>query len=736
MKRLLLLLLLALFAANSVSCQTNHSQSFNFDFETLNSGMPEQWSSVGNDEYALGVDSLHAKSGKYAVFIESKPNSEAGFKAWQLMIPAKYDGKQITLSGYIKTEEVTDGYAGLWMRIDPDVAFDNMHNRGVVGSTDWEKYEITLNLNPDVATQIVVGGLLVGRGKMWIDDLQVTIDGKKIEDIQAKVYPAEQDHEFDAGSGVSEIAINAENVKTLKELGLIWGFLKYYHPAVAEGDFNWDYELFRMIPKVVNEKKRAKRDKIIVEWIDGLGSLTENTTPIEIKEEVKIQPDLGWIDHSGFSKALVATLHRVKNAKRPTSNYYIGLTAVGSPEFKHESAYAEMKYPDTGYRMLSLFRYWNMIQYYFPYKNLIEESWEGVLEEFVPRFVGAGNELEYILTTLELIGRVHDTHANLWMYNPALHNYRGVRYAAPTFTFVEGKAVVTDFCNQELGEQTGLKQGDIITEIDGKRVEEIVQERVRITPASNYPTQLRDISQDLLRTNAPTIDVVYTRNGHSETATLTTYGLRDINPYVRRQPESSFSVLDGNIAYLYPALLPQGGFNEQLWNKMKETKGMIVDLRCYPTDFIVFSLGSQLVPRATSFVKFSRGSITIPGLFTMTEELPVGQDNPNYYKGKVVILINENTQSQAEYTTMALRVAPDAVVVGSTTAGADGNVSEFTLPGGLRSMISGIGVYYPDGSETQRVGIIPDIELRPTVAGIAENRDELLEKAIELINEQ
>jgi C-terminal processing protease CtpA/Prc len=51
-------------------------------------------------------------------------------------------------------------------------------------------------------------------------------------------------------------------------------------------------------------------------------------------------------------------------------------------------------------------------------------------------------------------------------------------------------------------------------------------------------------------------------------------------------------------------------------------------------------------------------------------------------------------------------------------------------------MISGIGVYYPDGTETQRVGIVPDIEIRPTIGGIRNGKDELLEKAIELINLQ
>jgi len=82
---------------------------------------------------------------------------------------------------------------------------------------------------------------------------------------------------------------------------------------------------------------------------------------------------------------------------------------------------------------------------------------------------------------------------------------------------------------------------------------------------------------------------------------------------------------------------------------------------------------------------------------------------------------------------MALRVAPKATVIGSTTAGADGNVSTIILPGNIRTMISGLGVYYPDGSETQRVGIAPDIVVRPTISGIRRGKDEVLDKAIEVI---
>ena len=64
------------------------------------------------------------------------------------------------------------------------------------------------------------------------------------------------------------------------------------------------------------------------------------------------------------------------------------------------------------------------------------------------------------------------------------------------------------------------------------------------------------------------------------------------------------------------------------------------------------------------------------------------------------------------------------------------NVSGISLPGGLQTMISGIGIYYPDGTQTQRVGIVPDVEIEPTINGIKRGKDEVLEKAIEIIKKQ
>ncbi len=81
---------------------------------------------------------------------------------------------------------------------------------------------------------------------------------------------------------------------------------------------------------------------------------------------------------------------------------------------------------------------------------------------------------------------------------------------------------------------------------------------------------------------------------------------------------------------------------------------------------------------------------------------------------------------------MTIQALPRGTTVGSTTLGADGNIAEIPLPGGYTTLISGLGVYYPDGSETQRCGVRIDHWAEPTFAGILAGRDEVLETAIRI----
>ncbi len=108
--------------------------------------------------------------------------------------------------------------------------------------------------------------------------------------------------------------------------------------------------------------------------------------------------------------------------------------------------------------------------------------------------------------------------------------------------------------------------------------------------------------------------------------------------------------------------------------------------------FLVFELGGFFLRQKTPFARITAADLSNPGASHWRRENPIPPKEP-YCGGKVVIWVDEVTQSSAEYTTMAFRASPRAMVIGSTTAGADGNVSAIPLPGGLRSMFSDVRTF-------------------------------------------
>lgn len=733
MKQQLLSVLILLV---TIGCHCQNHKKFNLDFENHKEGtkLAEGWFQWG--DHKLSIDTL-ANSGIKAGKITSLENGEFGSIAYK--IPAKYEGKSIKLEGYMKTKNVQNGFAGLLLRIDGNgssFAFDNMQNQNITGTNDWKKYTINLSY-PEGAEMIYVAGILVGTGEAWYDDFTVTIDGKNIQtlkEVKRKPTKAELDKEFDSGSLVDLSTLSTNDIENLELLGRVWGFLKYHHPEIAKGNYNWDYELFRFLPNYLQSRSDAERNNHLIEWIASLGDLKKCSDCKPTSKNAVIRPDHKWIENQ--DNQLKEKLRYVYNNRSQGKHYYIGMApGVGNPKFKNEQAYYLMPFPDDGYRLLSLYRFWNMIHYFFPYKHLTENDWNDVLAEYIPVFLNAEDELEYELAAIKLIGEVRDTHANLWEGAGKTNEWKGLNYPPVHLRFIENKLVVTDFYNEEHRGKVGLEIGDIITKINDRPVAEIVKEKAQYYPASNHPTMLRDISTDLLRSNSNEIEIlVESENSTAITKSLKLYPKDSLGTYrwYRDDDFKSFKMLDNNIGYVTLQTIKEEDIPE-ITKQFKNTKGIIIDIRNYPSTFVPFSLGSYFVSSLTPFVKFTTGNINNPGEFMFGEELKIPSKGDTY-KGKLVVLVNELTQSQAEYTSMAFRAGNNTTIIGSTTAGADGNVSMIYLPGGMRTMISGIGVYYPNGKETQRVGIVPDIEVHPTVEGIRKGKDELLEKAIGIIN--
>ena len=143
----------------------------------LSFDLPNGWHLSGSnpENYEMGIAKGEGMDGKNAATIKSKgevSNNEFG-TLMQMCSPKKYLGKQIKMTGYVRSENVED-WAGLWLRVDGAgtdeiLSFDNMQNRGITGTTEWKKYEIILPV-PANASRLAYGALMGGTGQIWFDN--------------------------------------------------------------------------------------------------------------------------------------------------------------------------------------------------------------------------------------------------------------------------------------------------------------------------------------------------------------------------------------------------------------------------------------------------------------------------------------------------------------------------------------------------------------------------------------
>ena len=742
MTRILVLLVLSLspWAAPSAAlCPSSRSPDLDKALQLqafAADGQGAVWQS--NPASAASLDAQLSHDGAPALRIEQAPNRPATYSI-RACAQMDFAGKTIELHGFLRTQDVT-GRAGLWLDIDGDgeqLAYDNMQDKNLQGTTDWQEFSVTLPRDA-AGREIFFGAYLRGSGKLWVSGLRLLVDGKPVEEapaVELPETPLNMDQEFDQGSHVSISILSRTQVANLVILGKVWGFLKYYHPEVKAGHRHWDYDLFRILPAVLAAPERATADAVLARWIGTLGPVpTCKTCAHPDLKGMQLKPDLSWIaDEKRLGHGLSRKLRWIRDNDAGGNQFYLAQDDESKyPIFKHELRYPTPAYPDAGFRLLALYRYWNMVEYWYPYRDIIGD-WDRVLADSIPKFAAAKDQDDYVLQLMALIADIHDTHAGLRSLDTRPPT--GECHLPVALRFIRGQVVVTGYRDSEQGPASGLKIGDILTRLDGTPVAALVKQWSPYYGASNHAALLRDIANYMTRGNCGSTDVSIHRDAkelHLQVARVL-FQRADYRPASHDLPGPTFRLLSPDIAYLKLSSVKAADAASYV-TQAAGTRGLIIDIRNYPSEFMVFALGSLLVDHETPFARFTFGDLANPGGFHWMPPAPLSLTPAKpHYAGKVVILVDENTQSQAEFTTMAFRQAPGAVVVGSTTAGADGNISQIMLPGDFSTILTGLGVFYPNKRPTQRIGILPDVVVKPTLAGIRAGRDEVLERGLRVI---
>ncbi len=530
---------------------------------------------------------------------------------------------------------------------------------------------------------------------------------------------------FVFGKSFSQQAISES--QKLSSLCHIWGMLKYHHPSVTNGKLDWDQELIKYFDSIEDYTDSSNLNRFFIEMIKSLGTTQSNQKSEKKSEQIDYRNFSNqWVlETNYFSDSLKTMLILLGQTTHIKDQYYVTQLASGTTSYKNENPYPEMKYPSYEYRLLGLFRYWNIVNYFYPYKYLIDEDWETVLMEMIPRFQNAKDTNEYNLAIRELVVKINDSHG--YFNSPYVLKYFGKFFPPVKVRIIDNTAVITEILDSKFAKKDDLRIGDAIYKLEAISIENIINNYSPYFYGSNKSAVLRNMAQIILNGNFDSVLISYTRGTDSLSKIIHRYMYYQFNiPY---EPQvKAWKFIDTTIGYVNLGELRRMEVKHMI-SELADTKAIVFDLRqnangTWP------QISKFINSDRTAFAKFTFPILSRPGLFKWSDFYYCGKKNKNAYTGQVIVLINEFTQSHGEFTCMALKASGKAIFIGSNTSGADGNTSTITFPGGYTTAISGVGVYYPDESETQRVGIAPDVWIYPTANGIQQNKDEVLERAL------
>ena len=412
-----------------------------------------------------------------------------------------------------------------------------------------------------------------------------------------------------ACSGFNGTKVDTQAVCNLDVLCRVWGYAKYHHPAFygTKGQLDVDAELLRLLPTICNADK-TERNRLLAEWIHSLGEFTEAPERYEsyCGEGFRHEAATTWTaDTAKLGSELSDLLCRLRFADRRGFNRYVKPRQPGSssPDFSRENGYPNLTSPDTGYRLLALFRYWNVIEYFYPNRHLTDKQWDEVLPEYIRRFTECGPE-GYHAQLAMLITELHDSHAMLYpAFLPAEAFIQvNAQFIGDRLMVVPSQpADIHTPIPDDIPAWPPLRFGDEILSVNGKSIDSIRSDIRKYVSCSNETAVgFRTTVYAFTSTDADEYVVEYRRGNATDTVRIATRTDRNAREFIDfpkyAVSEEGCMLINDRIGYIDAAQFS----NEQgrrIMNVLKNTEAIIIDLRRYPSDFMIFAfLGKYFAP--------------------------------------------------------------------------------------------------------------------------------------------
>lgn len=507
-----------------------------------------------------------------------------------------------------------------------------------------------------------------------------------------------------------------ENKKT-ENLIRVWGLLKYKHPNVSRGNFDMDKQFIQEFNKLKSINTQTELNSALSLWIQGFKStkygikINRNTSTKLFTKNV----DYSWITTSNFSPELIEHLDQIKNNSN-YKNHYASINKMShSVQFKNDMEYIGFDADKKSNRLLFLASFWNKMRYWNVNIYLTETPWNTVLSEMIPDFLSK-NKKTYDIAKDKLFAKLNDSHSNY--ISSTLFKNPKLKFSLYIGRIMNDSLVIRALLNKKLAKKEDIELGDVIYSINGKTTSTFYKEKFSNRISASNNNYLKSTIQKffLLSNISDSIKIgLLKKDGKKKETYIKLYKRKDYayNPAVLYDTLKSvkWNKIKKDIGYINLAKINKSEL-KNAFKAFKKTKGIVIDLRNYPRNLRSNDLPSFLYPKKKVFMKILVPHAPSIGKYNAQSALKIiknpfaaGRNNKNYYKGKVVLLVDRTTASMAEYFALAIQASPNCITIGEQTFGAVMNRNQVLLKDKTTVDFTGNGAFYPDNISVQRQGL-------------------------------
>jgi C-terminal processing protease CtpA/Prc len=566
--------------------------------------------------------------------------------------------------------------------------------------------------------------------------------------------------------GFGQSVQGASSTELTIELNKVWGVCKYY----ANTSVDMDAQFFEQFDKIETQSNKSEFNQIVKVFLQSAGtkdcitsdsvfgkSAIQKFWNVTDTSQLSVRVNFDWIGSSVLlssenKKGLVSLLQSFE-AKRPST---IMVHKKYVLDHSKEKVYS-LEYKRS-VSILTFFRLYNVIEYYYPYKHLLDVPWEKAMSKSAIKFMAVQNMEEYKYAVKYFLSFIQDTHVSAQKSKEATlpkKKYTEMWSEYPVeIKYAENELFISKVFSSEVSEKYNLHSGDIIKKVNGLSQDSLRNLSNRQHNCSHEVELNECVCYDIYQLEPLKLEVEH--SGKTEIIELDkmemTYS--DFDNFVTRKRLLGDTVsLHEKVGYIY---MPNVGYTfiSRCFKAYEKRDVLILDCRGYGTTAMM-KLPKLLSKEPLPVAKFYYPDKKFPGIFNESKA-PLDYYSSNTfdallkgmlkyqskvfptfntpYDGHLVVLLDEQAMSFGESVIMTIKAyAPNAIFIGRPTQGANGNVTELMLPTGHKITYTGIDFRFPDDSELQRKGIQPDVMVLDTKESIINGEDIILKRALEYI---